>query len=187
MTKSLLAIGGVAVVAAAIMVSATIAASDATGGLRVAVTDRADGKPLTAAMVRVTRQGAVVRESITGSDGTVSFAGLPLGDAVIECERVGYIRKPETRPVVIGSEPAITMRLLSSQRDAEYFQLAAASIETEAKGLLPGARKALYEQEWARIQVLAESIRGPMVRELVGAKTYLAFDPEFTRLTKYQD
>src|SRR5688500_7721145 len=105
-----------ALAAAMAMLSGTITAI-AAGDVRVAVVDRADGKPLSAATVRIIRSERVIREGITGSDGTLSFENVPAGNAVVECERVGYVRKPETRGIVIGEQRSVTVRLLSTQRD----------------------------------------------------------------------
>lgn len=150
------------------------------GDLRVSVVDGADDTNLVGAVVRVKRKDVLLTQSITGNDGTVTFAGLGAGPVTVECERVSYIRKPESRQAVLATKMTVLkVQLLSATGDAAYYKRAGARAETEAQSLPAAERAAFYEREWDRIKRLDAPYQQPMLYELKGAEKFLAFDPVF--------
>jgi hypothetical protein len=83
-----------------------------TGGVKITVLDK-DGKPIVGATVssKTTPSGQAALSSVSGADGSVSFAGVAAGSYSFEASQTGYVVNSGSATVTAGSIVAASITL----------------------------------------------------------------------------
>ena len=88
-----------------------------TGGVKITVLDK-DGKPIAGATVssKTTPSGQAVLNSVSGTDGSVTFTNIAAGSYTFEASKSGYVTNVGAAVVAAGSSvtPSITLQTQST-------------------------------------------------------------------------